>query len=314
MGILAVEHVTKRYGEVVAVDQVSLEAHPGRILGLLGPNGAGKTSTIRMIAYITIPDEGRVLYDGQPVGAWSQQRMGYLPEERGLYKKMKVGEQLLYFAALKGMSPTDARQQVTYWLERFGAPAWFGKKTEELSKGMQQKVQFILSILHRPSLIILDEPFSGLDPINADLLEEVILELKAQGCTILFASHRMEQVEQICDDICLISKGQIVLQGSVREVKRRYGRNTVLLDFEGRDGFLDRLEQEGRVRVSMRSHTHAELHLHDGTTPRQVLEAALAHADTISRFELMEPPLKEIFVQVVGEQEAAERIVSSQEG
>jgi ABC-2 type transport system ATP-binding protein len=312
--MLAVEHVTKRYGEVVAVDQVSLEAHPGRILGLLGPNGAGKTSTIRMIAYITIPDEGRVLYDGQPVGAWSQQRMGYLPEERGLYKKMKVGEQLLYFAALKGMSPTDARQQVTYWLERFGAPAWFGKKTEELSKGMQQKVQFILSILHRPSLIILDEPFSGLDPINADLLEEVILELKAQGCTILFASHRMEQVEQICDDICLISKGQIVLQGSVREVKRRYGRNTVLLDFEGRDGFLDRLEQEGRVRVSMRSHTHAELHLHDGTTPRQVLEAALAHADTISRFELMEPPLKEIFVQVVGEQEAAERIVSSQEG
>jgi ABC-2 type transport system ATP-binding protein len=298
----------------VAVDQVSLEAHPGRILGLLGPNGAGKTSTIRMIAYITIPDEGRVLYDGQPVGAWSQQRMGYLPEERGLYKKMKVGEQLLYFAALKGMPPTDARQQVTYWLERFGAPAWFGKKTEELSKGMQQKVQFILSILHRPSLIILDEPFSGLDPINADLLEEVILELKAQGCTILFASHRMEQVEQICDDICLISKGQIVLQGSVREVKRRYGRNTVLLDFEGRDGFLDRLEQEGRVRVSMRSHTHAELHLHDGTTPRQVLEAALAHADTISRFELMEPPLKEIFVQVVGEQEAAERIVSSQEG
>jgi ABC-2 type transport system ATP-binding protein len=312
--MLAVEHVTKRYGELVAVDQVSFEAHPGRILGLLGPNGAGKTSTIRMIAYITIPDEGRVLYDGQPVGAWSQQRMGYLPEERGLYKKMKVGEQLLYFAALKGMSPTDARQQVTYWLERFGAPAWFGKKTEELSKGMQQKVQFILSILHRPSLIILDEPFSGLDPINADLLEEVILELKAQGCTILFASHRMEQVEQICDDICLISKGQIVLQGSVREVKRRYGRNTVLLDFEGRDGFLDRLEQEGRVRVSMRSHTHAELHLHDGTTPRQVLEAALAHADTISRFELMEPPLKEIFVQVVGEQEAAERIVSSQEG
>jgi ABC-2 type transport system ATP-binding protein len=314
MGILAVEHVSKRYGEVVAVDQVSLEAHPGRILGLLGPNGAGKTSTIRMIAYITIPDEGRVLYDGQPVGAWSQQRMGYLPEERGLYKKMKVGEQLLYFAALKGMSPTDARQQVTYWLERFGAPAWFGKKTEELSKGMQQKVQFILSILHRPSLVILDEPFSGLDPINADLLEEVILELKAQGCTILFASHRMEQVEQICDDICLISKGQIVLQGSLREVKRRYGRNTVLLDFEGGDGFLDRLEQEGRVRVSMRSHTHAELHLHDGTTPRQVLEAALAHADTISRFELMEPPLKEIFVQVVGEQEAAERIVSLQEG
>jgi ABC-2 type transport system ATP-binding protein len=312
--MLAVEHVTKRYGELVAVDQVSFEAHPGRILGLLGPNGAGKTSTIRMIAYITIPDEGRVLYDGQPVGAWSQQRMGYLPEERGLYKKMKVGEQLLYFAALKGMSPTDARQQVTYWLERFGAPAWFGKKTEELSKGMQQKVQFILSILHRPSLVILDEPFSGLDPINADLLEEVILELKAQGCTILFASHRMEQVEQICDDICLISKGQIVLQGSLREVKRRYGRNTVLLDFEGGDGFLDRLEQEGRVRVSMRSHTHAELHLQDGTTPRQVLEAALAHADTISRFELMEPPLKEIFVQVVGEQEAAERIVSLQEG
>lgn len=307
MGILALENVTKRYDQVVAVDQVSFDAHPGRILGLLGPNGAGKTSTIRMIAYITIPDEGRVLYEGRSVGAWSQRRMGYLPEERGLYKKMKVGEQLLYFAELKGMTHAEARKQVDYWLERFGAHTWFGKKTEELSKGMQQKVQFILSILHRPSLIILDEPFSGLDPINSDLLEEVILELKAQGCTILFASHRMEQVEQLCDDICLISRGRIVLQGSVREVKRRYGRNTVLLDFEGGDGFLNQLEQEGKVRISLRSHTHAELQLRGDTPPRQVLEAALAQTDMISRFELVEPPLKEIFVQVVGEQELAEQ-------
>ncbi len=301
MPVLAVDHVTKRYGRFTAVDRVAFEARPGRILGLLGPNGAGKTSTIRMIAYITVPDEGEVRFGDRPVGPWSQARMGYLPEERGLYKKMKVGEQLLYLAELKGLAPAEAREKARYWLDRFGARDWAGKKTQELSKGMQQKVQFISTILHDPDLLILDEPFSGLDPINAELLKDIILELKDDGRTILFASHRMEQVEQLCDDICLISRGRIVLQGGLREVKQRFGKNTIVIDFDGDAGFIGVLERQGVVRPITRSLHHAELRLLDGASPRHVLETALQHVDVITRFELVEPPLNEIFVQVVGE-------------
>ncbi len=305
MAVLSVEHVTKRYGDFVAVDDVSFQAQPGRILGLLGPNGAGKTSTIRMITYITVPDEGQVRYDGRPVGPWSQARMGYLPEERGLYKKMKVGEQLLYFAALKGVPAAEARKKARYWLDRFGAGGWVGKKTQELSKGMQQKIQFIATILHEPDLLILDEPFGGLDPINAELLNDVIMALKEKGSTILFASHRMEQVEQLCDDICLISDGRILLKGGLREVKRRFGRNTILLDFDGDNAFLDRLEADGLVHVGLRSISHAELRLRDGATPRHVLEVVMQYVDEISRFELVEPPMREIFVSVVEQQQGA---------
>ena len=189
--MLEIDQVVKQYDKVLAVNRISFEAHPGRVLGLLGPNGAGKTSTIRMITYITIPDTGEVRLDGKQVGVWSQERMGYLPEERGLYKKLKVGEQLLYLAELKGMSRLDAKKQINYWLERMGAEDWVSKKTEELSKGMQQKVQFISTILHNPRLLILDEPFGGLDPINAELLKNIIMELKDDGRIILFASHRM---------------------------------------------------------------------------------------------------------------------------
>ena len=274
MPVLSIDHVTKRYGSFTAVDDVSFNAQPGRILGLLGPNGAGKTSTIRMITYITAPDEGQVLFDGRPVGPWSQEQMGYLPEERGLYKKMKVGEQLLYLAELKGLNPTEARERIRYWLDRFGARDWTSKKTEELSKGMQQKVQFVATILHNPRLLI------------------------------LFASHRMEQVEQLCDDICMVSKGRLVLQGALREVKQRFGKNTVAIDFDGDPGFIAALEAQGAVRVLNRSHHHTEMRLLDGTSPRHVLETALASVDTITRFELDEPPLNEIFVQVVGESEA----------
>jgi len=305
MAVLSVEKVTKRYGDLVAVNQVAFEARPGRILGLLGPNGAGKTSTIRMITYITVPDEGQVRFDGKKVGPWSQERMGYLPEERGLYKKMKVGEQLLYFAELKGLPRAQAKEKARYWLDRFEARDWVGKKTGELSKGMQQKIQFITAILHEPKLLILDEPFGGLDPINSELLNDVIMELKDSGCTILFASHRMEQVEQLCDDICLISQGEIVLQGPLRDVKKRFGRNTILLDFDGDDAFLDRIEAEGLVRIDQRSRNHAELHLMNGTPARRVLDTALQYVDDIIRFECVEPPLREIFVTVVGEQQAA---------
>ena len=304
MPILSLERVTKRYGDLTAVDDVSFQAQPGRILGLLGPNGAGKTSAIRMITYITIPDEGRILFGDRPVGPWSQERMGYLPEERGLYKKMTVKDQLLYFAALRGLDRSAAREKARYWLDRFGASDWLGKKTEELSKGMQQKIQFIATILHDPELLILDEPFSGLDPINSDLLQDIIMELKSDGRTILFASHRMEQVEQICDDICLISRGEIILDGTLRDVKGRFGRNTVLLDFEGDDAFLDRLEAEGRVRLAMRSRSHAELTLLGGAAPRTVLDAALEHTDRLTRFELVEPSLREIFVHVVTRQQS----------
>ena len=310
MALLTIDNVTKRYGDFTAVDRVSFEAQPGRILGLLGPNGAGKTSTIRMIAYITAPDEGRVLFDGRAVGPQSQEQMGYLPEERGLYKKLKVAEQLRYLAELKGLSRADATQKIRYWLERFGMLEWAGKKTQELSKGMQQKIQFIATILPEPRLIILDEPFSGLDPINAELLREIILELKDADRTILFASHRMEQVEQLCDDICLISKGQILVEGPLREVKRSFGRDTIILEFDGDDAFLDGFEAEGHIRISNRSRHRAELRLLNGAPSRPILEAALAHTDDVYRFERVEPPLSEIFISVVSEQQgrdAAER-------
>ena len=298
---LTVSGATKRYGSFTAADHVSFTAEPGRILGILGPNGAGKTTTIRMIAHITVPDEGTIRFGEREVGPWSQQRMGYLPEERGLYRKLKVGEQLLYFAELRGMSSADARAKIAHWLERLGAQDWGKKKTEELSKGMQQKVQFIATLVHDPDLVILDEPFSGLDPINADLLKDVVLELRQQGKTILFASHRMEQVEKLCDDICLISKGKVILQGGLREVKGRYGRGTVQLDFAGDASFVDALVAENLVRATARTHTHAELQLLDGTPPRRVLDAALARVDELYRFEVTELPLNEIFVRAVGE-------------
>ena len=302
MAVLNLDRVTKRYGPVTAVDEVSLEARPGRILGLLGPNGAGKTSAIRMITYITVPDEGAVLLDAKAVGLWSQSLIGYLPEERGLYAKMKVGDQLEYLAALRGLPSSRARQRVRAWLERFDAGDWWDKKADELSKGMQQKVQFIATVLHEPSLLILDEPFSGLDPINAELLRDIILEFKAEGRTILFASHRMEQVEQLCDDVCLISQGKVLLQGSLREVKKRFGTNTVSIDFDGDPGFVRALEERGLVRVLSHSHHQAQLRLLEGASERQVLETALQYVETITRFELDEPPLQEVFVQVVGEQ------------
>ncbi|PSQ98345.1 MAG: ABC transporter [Bacteroidetes bacterium QS_9_68_14] len=306
MANLFVEHVTKRYGGTTAVDDVSFTARPGRILGLLGPNGAGKTSTIRMIAHILAPDEGRVLYDGEPVGPESQQRMGYLPEERGLYKKLKVGEQLRYLAELKGVARATANEKIARWLRRFEAEEWTDKTTEELSKGMQQKVQFIATLLHEPSLYIFDEPFSGLDPLNAQLLREIILELREAGATILFASHRMEQVEQLCDDLCLMSGGRIVLEGPVQEVKSRFGRDTVVLEFAGSGAFLDRLESEGHVSIHNRSTRRAEMRLHEGTPARRVLEEAMQHTDEIFRFEQVAPPLNEIFIDVVGDGQGAD--------
>ena len=299
MAYLEIEQLVKRYGSTVAVDHLDLEAERGRILGLLGPNGAGKTSTIRVITFILLPDGGTVTLQGRPVGSWSQKHIGYLPEERGLYRKMEVGEQLVYLARLKGMSPSEAEAATRRWLDRFDASDWYGRATDELSKGMQQKIQFIATLLHDPDLLIFDEPFSGLDPLNADLLREIILDLKDEGHVVLFASHRMEQVERLCDDICLMAEGRAVISGSLREVKRSFGKNTVEIAFGGAGSFVDDLVAEGRVRVVERGPHHAELRLLEGTSGRDVLETALAASGEVTGYELVEPSLGEIFAASV---------------
>ncbi|NNE33893.1 MAG: ATP-binding cassette domain-containing protein [Rhodothermales bacterium] len=298
--MLDVSNVVKRYTGKVAVDNVSFKATEGRIFGLLGPNGAGKTTTIRMITYITTPDSGTITFQGKVVAPWSQRKMGYLPEERGLYRRMKVGEQLIYLAQLKGLPKSTAKERIGYWLGRFDADGWDAKRVHELSKGMQQKVQFIATIIHEPDLLIFDEPFSGLDPINSELLQSVIYELKSKGKTILFASHRMEQVEQLCDDICMLSDGKVVVNGSVREIKQSFGRDTVRLDYTGDNTFVKSLQDAHRIKVLNETTTGVEMRLLDETPARLVLDEALAAVDELHRFEVVEPSLNEIFISVIG--------------
>jgi ABC-2 type transport system ATP-binding protein len=297
MPIIEVQEILKRYGNFTAVNKVSFDIEEGRIFGVLGPNGAGKTTTIRMINFITVPDEGQVLIDGQPAGPDSQRRIGYLPEERGLYKKMKVGEQLRYLARLKGMSDHDARRSLQYWLERFQADSWVKKELGELSKGQQQKIQFISTIAHDPEICIFDEPFSGLDPINSELLREVILELNQKGKTILFATHRMEQVEQMCDDICLFNEGGLLLTGPLSDIKRSFGKNTVKIEFEGDGRFIDKLSG---VRINNRSANFAEIRLLDGTSEQDILHEAIKYV-SLTHFEFVQPSLNEIFISTVND-------------
>lgn len=296
MSLLEVKQVSKLYGSFKAVDNVTLVVEKGRIFGLLGPNGAGKTSMIRMINHITVPDEGSISFDGVRINESTQQRIGYLPEERGLYKKMKVGEQLMYLIRLRGLSKEDARTSIMYWLERFEADSWIGKEVGDLSKGMQQKIQFIAAIAHNPDLYIFDEPFSGLDPINSEILKRVIIELRDKGKTILFATHRMEQVEQMCDDICLFNNGKAILSGDLRSIKQKMGRNTINLEFHGDGAFLDELES---VRINNRSTNFAEIRLLVGTDPQDVLRKAL-NSTNVLKFELVQPTLNEIFIETVG--------------
>lgn len=302
--MLKLINVTKSYADKVAVRNLSLEITHGEIFGLLGPNGAGKTSTIRMICGITYPDKGTVEFLGQPMCAELQSKIGYLPEERGLYRKMTVSETLLYFAELKGLSRRAAKARVEHWAARFDMRTWLKKKVEELSKGMQQKVQFISVVLHEPELLILDEPFSGLDPINSELIMDVILELRKAGKTILFSTHRMEQVEKLCDSIALINNGEKVLSGSVRDIKRAYGKNHLHLDFEGSDAFIDALVAQGKVEVCDRSPKSVELKLLSHTSPKEIL-ASIGDGTDITRFELAEPSLKEIFIMRVEETRTA---------
>ncbi len=297
MAVIEVQNIKKTFGKTKAVNDVSFEVEKGRIFGLLGPNGAGKTTTIRMINHILVQDEGRITINGKDASEETQKMIGYMPEERGLYKKMKVGEQLLYLTQLKGMDAASAKKSIVYWLERFEAADWFKMEVGELSKGMSQKIQFIATIAHDPDIYIFDEPFSGLDPINSEMLKEIIIELKSKGKTILFSTHRMEQVEQMCDDICLFNKGEAILNGGLREVKASFGKNTINMEFEGDSSFLDQLEN---VRINNRSTNFAEIRILDDQPMQEILKNAMEKVE-IHKFERVEPSLNEIFISTVGE-------------
>ena len=295
MPVVELAGVTKAYENKVAVRDLSLSIDTGQMFGLLGPNGAGKTSSIRMMMGITIPDSGSVRLFEKPFERASLNRVGYLPEERGLYKKMKVQEQLAFFGQLHGLESGEAAKRALDWARRLEIDTALDKKTEELSKGMQQKIQFIGALLHDPGLIVMDEPFSGLDPVNAKLLEQVLLELKDQGKAIVFSTHRMDQVEKLCDTICLIHQGEAVLSGKVREIKSRYERNHLIVEFQGSADFLNSPE----IAEAKNFSGHAEIRLKEHGDAQKLLREASMGA-VIYRFELVEPSLEEIFIQTVG--------------
>jgi ABC-type uncharacterized transport system, ATPase component len=298
---LRVENVTKRFGDFTAVDSISFEVRAGRVFGFLGPNGAGKTTTIRMIVSITAPDEGSIELFGERVTPKLQDRIGYLPEERGLYKKMKIFEQLRYFAALKNVPQKKADERIDFWLERMGLQAWKKKKANDLSKGMQQKIQFISALLHDPDLLILDEPFSGLDPINVESLLEVIAELKAAGKTIIFSTHLMETAERLCDDIILINKSRKILAGSLREVKSGFGKNMIALRIEGGDEVL---KDKTLVANVIEHADETELVLAENSDPQILLRKLVEAGARVTKFELIEPSLNDIFIEKVRETNA----------
>jgi len=293
---LQVRNVTKRFGDFTAVEDLSFDVRAGRVFGFLGPNGAGKTTTIRMIVGITAPDEGSVELYGQKMSPQLQDRIGYLPEERGLYKKLKIVDQLRYFAALKGMSSADAEKKIDFWLDRMNLGEWKKKKTTDLSKGMQQKVQFISTVMHDPDLLILDEPFSGLDPINVEFLIDVISEIKTQDKTIIFSTHLMETAEKLCSDILLIDKARKVVSGSLRQVKESYGKNLIALRADGAERVLADLSMVSKQVV------HADeviLHLTNGTDPQMLLRRLIDDGARISKFEKVEASLYDIFIDKV---------------
>ncbi|HRH41227.1 MAG TPA: ABC transporter ATP-binding protein [Pyrinomonadaceae bacterium] len=298
---LRVENVTKRYGEFTAVDNISFEVKAGRIFGFLGPNGAGKTTTIRMIVGITAPDEGTIELFGQKMSSVLQDRIGYLPEERGLYKKMKVQEQLRYFAALKDVPQKEADKRIDFWLNRMGLSEWKLKKANDLSKGMSQKIQFIAAVLHEPELIILDEPFSGLDPVNVESLLEAIAELKANGKTIIFSTHLMETAERLCDDIILINKSRKILGGKLREVKESFSKNRIALRCVGGELVL---ADKSLVEKVTEHADEKELVLAENADTQVLLKKLVESGASISKFEQIEPSLNDIFIEEVKEKNA----------
>lgn len=302
MDLLAVEHVTKQYAGHKALDDVSLAVPRGSVYGLLGPNGAGKTTLIRIINRITAPDTGRVLFDGREIRPEDIRRIGYLPEERGLYKKMKVGEQALFFARLKGLSRRDATERLRTWFERFGIEAWWDKRVEELSKGMAQKVQFIVTVLHEPDLLIFDEPFSGFDPVNANLLKEEILSLRDRGATVILSTHNMASVEEVCDHITLINKSKNILSGRVDDIRHRHGNNIFQLDYRGEESALRRVLEgccevlEGSVEASV--YNSLKIHVPTDGEVRGVLAKANEAVELRSFREII-PSMNDIFIRAV---------------
>jgi ABC-2 type transport system ATP-binding protein len=297
MTALSLKAIRKSFGEKQAVRGLDLEVPAGSMFGLLGPNGAGKTTTIRIALDVFRPDEGSVRVMGLAPSPAASARVGYMPEERGIYTKMRVGDLLLFMAAIKGLRARDASPRVDRWLKRLELAECRGKKVQELSKGMQQKVQFIATVLHDPDLIVLDEPFSGLDPINTQLLKDILLEMHAQGRTIVFSTHVMEQAERLCDALCLINDGRVVLEGTLEAIKGRYGRNTVALAFEGDGAFLP----SHPLVAGFNTYTsHVDLRLAEGADP-QILLADLVRRVRVRRFEVMEPSLHDIFIERIGE-------------
>jgi ABC-2 type transport system ATP-binding protein len=293
---LSVENVSKRFGEFTAVEGLSFDVKAGRVFGFLGPNGAGKTTTIRMIVGITAPDEGRIALFGEDFSGNLQNRIGYLPEERGLYKKMKIVDQLRYFAALKNVSQGEADKRIDFWLERMKLTDWKKKKTTDLSKGMQQKIQFISTVLHNPDLLILDEPFSGLDPVNVEFMIEVIDEFKTQEKTIIFSTHLMETAERLCSDILLINKSRKVVSGSLREVKAGYSKNLIALRALGGERVL---EDKTLVAKITEHADEKEIVLAEKAEAQDLLKRLIESGATISKFEQIEPSLNDIFISAV---------------
>lgn len=310
MDFIEAHDVVKEYSGHRALDGLSLSVPRGTVYGLLGPNGAGKTTFIRILNQITRPDSGEVLIDGERLSQRDIGRIGYLPEERGLYKKMKVGEEAIYLGRLKGLSAMEARKRLRVWFEKFGIMDWWDKKVEQLSKGMQQKVQFIVTVLHEPSLLIFDEPFSGFDPVNANILKNEILELKKKGATVIFSTHNMASVEEVCDDITLINKSRAVLQGSVGEVRQRFKENKFRIRYTGDEGSLcgegslvsvsERREEGGYRECVVRPGAVAV-----GMTPNDLIRYLLQHVELAS-FEELLPSMNDIFLQVVGGNENRE--------
>ena len=287
MAIIECREVCKSFGEKVALDHVSLEIPEGGIFGLLGPNGAGKTTLIRIINRITIPNGGEILFKGAPITQADVEKIGYMPEERGLYRKMKVGDQAMYLAQLKGMSASAAQKALKEWFIRFGIQDWWGKKVEELSKGMAQKLQFITTVVHKPSLMILDEPFSGFDPVNAELIRKEILRLKEEGATIILSTHNMESVEELCDNIALINKSKLVLTGGVDHIRREYGNNNIEIEYTDADG------------------RHTEV-ISREKAGNDVLQSYIDKGVTIKSYKELMPRMNDIFIKLVTGGEAPE--------
>lgn len=305
MSILKINEVSKQYSGTFALDKVSLEIPEGKIYGLLGPNGAGKTTLIRIINHITAPDAGEVEFMGHQLTAKDVVHIGYLPEERGLYKKMKVGDQALFFAKLKGLSTKEAYDQLHYWFDKFGISDWWNRKIEELSKGMAQKVQFIITVLHRPKLLIFDEPFSGFDPINANLLKDEILQLRDEGATVIFSTHNMESVEKLCDEITLFNHGHNILSGNVNEIRTRMGKGRYSLSFEGDPqkllSALGSLVIDAKFEEDVNSDViKANLYLQTDAPLRNTISLANDAVDLVS-FDRALPSMNDIFIRTVGD-------------